>query len=91
MEKDALFGQLLDSDFGDGKTDTKGYVLRGGYTRCAQLDAQRLAIPQRTVERRPAVGDGVQREPPAPYDTSVINGVFDRDYKRLQLDLNFRF
>src|SRR4030095_16132821 len=32
VEKDALFGQLLDSDFGDGNTDTNGYVLRGGYT-----------------------------------------------------------
>jgi hypothetical protein len=27
----------------------------------------------------------------APLDTTTINGVFDRDYKRLQLDLNFRF
>ena len=32
VEKDALFGQLLDSDFGDGNTDTKGFVFRGGYT-----------------------------------------------------------
>ena len=32
IEKDALFGQLLDSDFGDGNTDTKGIVFRGGYT-----------------------------------------------------------
>jgi hypothetical protein len=28
---------------------------------------------------------------PAPYDTRVITGITDRDYKRLQLDLNFRF
>jgi len=28
---------------------------------------------------------------PAPLDTTVISNVFDRDYKRLQLDLNFRF
>jgi hypothetical protein len=28
---------------------------------------------------------------PAPLDTTVIGGIFDRDYKRLQLDLNFRF
>ena len=32
VEKDALFGQLLDSDFGDGNTDTSGVVLRGAYT-----------------------------------------------------------
>ena len=32
IEKDALFGQLVDSDFGDGNTDSDGFVLRGGYT-----------------------------------------------------------
>jgi len=31
LEKDALFGQLVDSDFGSGVTDTKGWVLRGAY------------------------------------------------------------
>jgi hypothetical protein len=31
LDKDALFGQLVDSDFGDGKTDTEGWMLKGGY------------------------------------------------------------
>jgi outer membrane murein-binding lipoprotein Lpp len=31
IEKDALFGQLVDSDFADGKTDGEGYILRAGY------------------------------------------------------------
>ena len=31
LEKDALFGQLVDSDFGGGNTDVKGWVLRGAY------------------------------------------------------------
>ena len=31
IDKDALFGQFVDSDFGDGKTDAEGWVLRGGY------------------------------------------------------------
>jgi len=31
IDKDALFGQLVDSDFGDGRTDTDGWVLKGGY------------------------------------------------------------
>lgn len=31
IEKDALFGQLVDSDFGSGVTDSKGWVLRAGY------------------------------------------------------------
>ncbi len=29
--------------------------------------------------------------PAIPYDTTSITNVFDREYKRLQLDLNFRF
>jgi hypothetical protein len=31
MGKDAMFGQWVDSDFGNGNTDTKGWVLRAGY------------------------------------------------------------
>jgi cell division protein FtsB len=31
LDKDALFAQFIDSDFGDGKTDSEGWVLKGGY------------------------------------------------------------
>jgi uncharacterized protein (UPF0335 family) len=31
VERDALFGQLIDSDFGGGTTDSRGFVLRAGY------------------------------------------------------------
>jgi hypothetical protein len=31
IDKDALFGQFVDSDFGDGNTDSSGWVLKGGY------------------------------------------------------------
>ena len=31
LDKDALFAQAVDSDFGDGKTDTKGWFLKAGY------------------------------------------------------------
>jgi hypothetical protein len=31
IEKDALFGQFIDSDFGAGETDAEGFVFRGGY------------------------------------------------------------
>jgi hypothetical protein len=31
IEKDALFGQLIDSDLGAGMTDSAGWVLRAGY------------------------------------------------------------
>lgn len=31
VDKDALFGQIVDSDFGDGRTDAAGWVFKGGY------------------------------------------------------------
>jgi hypothetical protein len=31
IEKDALFAQLIDSDFGGGLSDSEGWVLRAGY------------------------------------------------------------
>jgi hypothetical protein len=31
IEKDALFGQLIDSDFGGGVTDSAGWIVSGGF------------------------------------------------------------
>ena len=31
LDKDALFAQWVDSDFGNGNTDTEGWVLKAGY------------------------------------------------------------
>ena len=31
IDKDALFGQIFESDFGDGRTDSVGWMLKGGY------------------------------------------------------------
>lgn len=31
LEKDALFAQFIDGDFGGGVTDSKGFIFRGGY------------------------------------------------------------
>lgn len=31
MDKDALFAQMIDSDFADGTTDSEGWVMRAGY------------------------------------------------------------
>jgi hypothetical protein len=91
IEKDALFGQLLDSDFADGNTDGDGFVIRGGYTLArnwtinAQLFLNQLSndVPQSVTV--------FNESTPAPYDTQVITGIADREYNRLQLDLNFRF
>lgn len=90
IQKDALFGQLVDSDFGDGNTDSKGYVLRGGYTvaRNWTLNAT-LFLNQLSNDARQTV-TVFNEATPAPLDTTAII-LNDRDYKRLQLDLNFRF
>ena len=92
VEKDALFGQLLDSDFGDGNTDTKGFVFRGGYTVARNWTLNATLFLNDLANDVPQNGIVVFNEATAaPLDTTTINGVFDRDYKRLQLDLNFRF
>jgi hypothetical protein len=91
VEKDALFGQLLDSDFGDGNTDTKGFALRGGYTVARNWTLNATLFLNELSNDVPQSVTVFNGATPAPFDTSVIAGVFDRDYKRLQLDLNFRF
>jgi hypothetical protein len=91
VEKDALFGQLLDSDFGDGNTDTKGFALRGGYTVARNWTVNATLFLNDLSNDVPQSVTVFNEATPAPFDTTVINGVFDRDYKRLQLDLNFKF
>jgi len=91
VEKDALFGQLLDSDFGDGNTDTKGFALRGGYTVARNWTLNATLFLNDLSNDVPQSVTVFNEATPAPLDTTAINGVFDRDYKRLQLDLNFRF
>ena len=91
VQKDALFGQLLDSDFGDGNTDTSGFVLRGGYTVARNWTLNAALFLNDLANDVPQSVTVLNETTAAPYDSSVINGVFDRDYKRLQLDLNFRF
>ncbi len=91
VEKDALFGQLLDSDFGDGNTDTKGFVIRGAYTVARNWTLNGTLFLNELSNDVPQTVTVFNENTPALYDTRNITGVFDRDYKRLQLDLNFRF
>jgi len=91
VEKDALFGQLVDSDFGDGNTDTSGFVLRGGYTVARNWTLNAALFLNDLANDVPQSVTVFNEATPAPYDTTVITGINDRDYKRLQLDLNFRF
>jgi hypothetical protein len=89
-EKDALFGQLLDSDFGDGNTDTQGFVLRGGYSIARNWTLNATLFMNELANDVPQAVTVFNGATPAPLDTTTIT-VNDRDYKRLQLDLNFRF
>jgi type II secretory pathway component PulJ len=90
IEKDSLFAQFIDSDFGDGNTDAKGLVLRGGFAPArnwilnATLFLNDLGndVPSSVTVFAPTATN------PA---ATASRTVFDRDYKRLQLDLNFRF
>jgi hypothetical protein len=91
IEKDALFGQLLDSDFGDGNTDSDGWVIRGGYTLARNWTVNATLFLNKLSNDVPQNVTVFNELTPAPLDTRVEGPVFDRDYKRLQLDLNFRF
>lgn len=42
IEKDALFGQFVESDFADGRTDARGWVLRTGYAPVRNLTLNAL-------------------------------------------------
>jgi hypothetical protein len=68
IEKDAMFGQFVDSDFGGGLADRKGHAFRGSY---------------------------------APGSNWILSGTYylnkrfiglgpERDYERMQVDLNYR-
>jgi hypothetical protein len=91
IEKDSLFGQLLDSDFGDGNTDTQGFVVRGGYTVARNWTVNATLFLNELANDVPQSVTVFDASTPAPYDTTSLTNIYDRDYKRLQLDLNFRF
>lgn len=57
LEKDALFAQFIDSDFGGGNSDTEGFVLRGAYApvRNWVLNATYF-MTERNADRANSVG-----------------------------------
>lgn len=79
VEKDALYGEYIDSDWGAGNTDAKGTVLKFAYAFAKGWTFNGTYFLNKTNMDAAASGTGV----PA--------GTFNRDYKRLQLDLNFKF
>ncbi len=73
--KDALFGQVVDSDFGDGTTDTEGWVFRAGYApvKNVTLNATYF-LNERFVD----------------VPVNAVYGS-KTDYDRLQVDFNLKF
>ena len=77
LDANSLFGQFIDSDFGDGRTDTKGIVIRGAYApvRNFNIQATYFMNTLNKDETRDA--------------TFAVNDSLD--YDRLQIDLNYKF
>jgi hypothetical protein len=79
LDKDALFAQFVDSDFGDGRTDSDGWVFRGAYAPVRNFNIQATYfLNSINKDVAPVSGPG--------YETG--KGL---DYDRLQVDLNYRF
>jgi len=75
LEKDALFGQGVDSDFGDGTTDTQGWVFRAGYAPVRNLTLNATYFfNERFID----------------VPVNAVYGS-NTDYDRLQLDFNMKF
>jgi Putative porin len=75
IEKNALFGQWIDSDFGAGNTDSKGHVIKAGYAPYKNTTINlTYFINELNVDAgRPNTNNPV------------------RNYDRLQLDFNFKY
>jgi hypothetical protein len=79
LERDALYGQMIDSDFAGGNTDGKGLVLKAAYAPAKNWTLNGTYFINKTNNDAPFAGG------------TNIGTVYNRGYKRLQLDLNFKF
>jgi hypothetical protein len=85
IERDALYGQFIDSDWGAGNTDAHGNVLKFGYAFAKNWVLN-------TTYQFSKTNMDVGTTGPAGVCTTVTTAcVNDRDYKRLQIDLNFKY
>jgi hypothetical protein len=80
VEKDALYGEYIDSDWSGGNTDGKGGVVKFGYAFAKNWTFNGTYFLNKTnLDVAATAGNGVPV------------GTFNRDYKRLQLDMNFKY
>ncbi len=80
IEKDALYGQWVDSDFAAGATDGDGSSIRFAYQFARNWRVNMTYLLNKT-----------NNDVAAAVTIPTAANVFDRDYKRLQLDLNMTF
>jgi len=78
IENNALYAQWIDSDFGGGVTGSEGPVIKAGYGFGRNFRLNATYFLNKTNIDLPTTITGV-------------GPVTDRDYKRLQLDLNVSF
>jgi hypothetical protein len=79
MGKDAMFAQLIDSDFAAGNTDGSGWALRAGYAPARNVALYATYILNSLYQDvAPVSGPG--------YEIGR-----NLDYDRLQLDVVYRF
>ena len=90
VEKDALFGQLVDSNFGDGNTDADGLVFAGAYAPARNWTISGRFFLNRLYNDVPITLTLLSPTTTNPNATAA-RSVSERDYKRLQIDLNFKF
>ena len=80
VEKDALFGQWVDSDFASGSTDGDGSSIRLAYQFARNWRFNLSYLLNKT-----------NNDVATAVTLPTARNVFDRDYKRLQLDLNMTY
>ena len=85
VEKDSLFAQWIDSDYGSGVTDTDGSAFRFGYALGRNWRFNLTYFMDQTNDDVPVL---VTIPNTSPAVTRIVSG---RDYNRLQLDLNMTF
>jgi hypothetical protein len=84
LDKDALFAQLVDSDFGAGITDAEGWGLKVGYAPVKNIVLNGTYF----LNTRTVCGSGN-----SPSNQACGTGIpsYDLDYDRWQLDVNYKF
>jgi len=84
LDKDALFAQLIDSDFAGGIADADGWVLKAGYAPVKNITLNGTYF----LNTRTVCGTGN-----SPNNRECGSGIpsYDLDYNRWQLDVNYKF